>query len=132
MLLLNQDYYLCQISFLRDKHQISNNTQFFIHFFFVRNAKIMNEIKANHNSPLGSQNERLIIVHLFEKIGADSMRHSRTEVARWRMMRQAIRKRRRWLEGQSRRNFRIYKLRKLDTSRKHRALLFVQHIEWNS
>ena len=57
------------------------------------------------------------------------MRHSRTEVARWRMMRQAIRKRRRWLEGQSRR---IYKLRKLDTSRKHRALLFVQHIEWNS
>lgn len=50
------------------------------------------------------------------------MRHSRTEVARWRMMRQAIRKRRRWLEGQSRRNFRIYKLRKLDTSRKHRAL----------
>lgn len=92
----------------------------------------MDENQANHKSPLGSQNERLIIVHLFEKIGADSMRHSRTEVARWRMMRQAIRKRRRWLEGQSRRNFRIYKLRKLDTSRKHRALLFVQHIEWNA
>lgn len=132
MVLLNQDYYLCQISFLKDKHQISNKIQLFIYFFFVRNAQITDEIPANHKSPLGSQNEPPIIVHLFEKIGADSMRHSRTEVARWRMMRQAIRKRRRWLEGQSRRNFRIYKLRKLDTSRKHRALLFVQHIEWNS
>ncbi len=132
MVLLNQDYYLCQISFLKDKHQISNKIQLFIYFFFVRNAQITDEIRANHKSPLGSQNERPIIVYLFEKIGADSMRHSRTEVARWRMMRQAIRKRRRWLEGQSRRNFRIYKLRKLDTSRKHRALLFVQHIEWNS
>lgn len=132
MVLLNQDYYLCQISFLKDKHQISNKIQLFIYFFFVRNAQITDEIPANHKSPLGSQNERPIIVHLFEKIGADSMRHSRTEVARWRMMRQAIRKRRRWLEGQSRRNFRIYKLRKLDTSRKHRALLFVQHIEWDS
>ncbi|MER1923794.1 YciY family protein, partial [Proteus mirabilis] len=52
------------------------------------------------------------------------MRHSRNEVARWRMMRQALRRRRRWLEGQSRRNLRIYQMRKLDTSRKHRALLF--------
>lgn len=60
------------------------------------------------------------------------MRHSRTEVARWRMMRQSIRKRRRWLEGQSRRNFRIYKMRKLDTARKHRALLFIQQIEWTA
>ncbi|HID9529300.1 YciY family protein [Proteus mirabilis] len=57
------------------------------------------------------------------------MRHSRNEVARWRMMRQALR--RRWLEGQSRRNLRIYQMRKLDTSRKHRALLFVQYTELN-
>ena len=65
------------------------------------------------------------------------MRHSRNEVARWRMMRQALRRRRRWLdrksvvEGQSRRNLRIYQMRKLDTSRKHRALLFVQYTELN-
>lgn len=59
------------------------------------------------------------------------MRHSRNEVARWRMMRQALRHRRRWLEGQSRRNLRIYQMRKLDTSRKHRALLFVQYTELN-
>lgn len=59
------------------------------------------------------------------------MRHSRNEVARWRMMRQALRRRRRWLEGQSRRNLCIYQMRKLDTSRKHRALLFVQYTELN-
>ncbi|MBG2759413.1 YciY family protein [Proteus mirabilis] len=59
------------------------------------------------------------------------MRHSRNEVARWRMMRQALRRCRRWLEGQSRRNLRIYQMRKLDTSRKHRALLFVQYTELN-
>ncbi|EMQ2847240.1 YciY family protein [Proteus mirabilis] len=59
------------------------------------------------------------------------MKHSRNEVARWRMMRQALRRRRRWLEGQSRRNLRIYQMRKLDTSRKHRALLFVQYTELN-
>ncbi|MBI6344799.1 YciY family protein [Proteus mirabilis] len=59
------------------------------------------------------------------------MRYSRNEVARWRMMRQALRRRRRWLEGQSRRNLRIYQMRKLDTSRKHRALLFVQYTELN-
>lgn len=59
------------------------------------------------------------------------MRHSRNEVARWRMMRQALRRRRRWLEGQSRRNLRIYQMRKLDTSRKHRVLLFVQYTELN-
>ena len=42
------------------------------------------------------------------------MRHSRPEVARWRMLRQATRRRRRWLESQSRRNIRIFALRKLD------------------
>ncbi|OAT21441.1 YciY family protein [Proteus myxofaciens] len=57
------------------------------------------------------------------------MRHSRNEVARWRMMRQSLRRRRRWLEGQSRRNFRIYRMRKLDTARKHRGVLFVQYTE---
>ncbi len=97
----------------------------------MRNAQRTNKFRSKNNYPLGSQNERPIIHHLFEKIGVDSMRHSRNEVARWRMMRQAIRKRRRWLEGQSRRNLRIYQLRKLDTSKKHRALLFVQLTEWS-
>lgn len=55
------------------------------------------------------------------------MRHSRNEVARWRMMRQSLRRRSRWLEGQSRRNLRIYQMRKLDTSKRHRSLLFVQY-----
>ena len=40
------------------------------------------------------------------------MRHSRPEVARWRMLRQATRRRRRWLESQSRRNIRHFALRK--------------------
>ena len=54
------------------------------------------------------------------------MRHSRPEVARWRMLRQATRRRRRWLESQSRRNIRIFALRKLDIARQRRALLFAQ------
>ncbi|HCR3991805.1 YciY family protein [Morganella morganii] len=53
------------------------------------------------------------------------MRHSRPEVARWRMLRQATR-RRRWLESQSRRNIRIFALRKLDIARQRRSLLFAQ------
>ncbi len=52
------------------------------------------------------------------------MRHSRPEVARWRMLRQATR--RRWLESQSRRNIRIFALRKLDIARQRRSLLFAQ------
>lgn len=54
------------------------------------------------------------------------MRHSRPEVARWRMLRQATRRRRRWLESQSRRNIRIFALRKLDVARQRRSLLFAQ------
>lgn len=54
------------------------------------------------------------------------MRHSRPEVARWRMLRQATRRRRRWLESQSRRNIRIFALRKLDIARQRRWLLFAQ------
>ena len=54
------------------------------------------------------------------------MRHSRPEVARWRMLRQATRRRRRWLESQSQRNIRIFALRKLDIARQRRSLLFAQ------
>lgn len=54
------------------------------------------------------------------------MRHSRPEVARWRMLRQATRRRRRWLESQSRQNIRIFALRKLDIARQRRSLLFAQ------
>ncbi|GAA0333849.1 YciY family protein [Morganella psychrotolerans] len=52
------------------------------------------------------------------------MRHSRPEVARWRMLRQVTRRRRRWLESQSRRNLRIFSLRKLDIAGQRRSLLF--------
>ena len=54
------------------------------------------------------------------------MRHSRPEVARWRMLRQATRRRRRWLGSQSLRNIRIFALRKLDIARQRRSLLFAQ------
>ncbi|MBD2792688.1 YciY family protein [Xenorhabdus sp. 42] len=56
------------------------------------------------------------------------MRHSRNEVGRWRRLRQNIR-RRRWLEDQSRRNLRIYRLRKTDNYKRRRSILFIQHIE---
>ena len=55
------------------------------------------------------------------------MRRSRHEVGRWRMLRQSLRRRRRWLEGHSRRNMRIYAMRKID-HRRH-SLLFTQWIE---
>lgn len=55
------------------------------------------------------------------------MRHSRNEVGRWRMLRQSVRRRRRWLESQSRRNLRIFSLRKMDISRQRRSLLFVHN-----
>ncbi|WP_323836619.1 YciY family protein [Photorhabdus africana] len=58
------------------------------------------------------------------------MKRSRNEVGRWRMLRQNLNRRRRWLEGQSRRNLRIYSLRKLGGYKQRRALLFVQHGEW--
>ncbi|MEQ1975574.1 MULTISPECIES: YciY family protein [Xenorhabdus] len=58
------------------------------------------------------------------------MKHSRREVGRWRMLRQGIRIRRRWSEGQSRRNLRIYALRKADAYKRHRSILFIRNIEW--
>ncbi|MBI6550645.1 YciY family protein [Xenorhabdus lircayensis] len=58
------------------------------------------------------------------------MKHSRNEVGRWRKIRQSIRRRRRWLEDQSRRNFRIYALRKTGAYKRRRSILFVQNIEW--
>ncbi|OKP03254.1 YciY family protein [Xenorhabdus eapokensis] len=58
------------------------------------------------------------------------MKHSRREVGRWRMLRQSICRRRRWLEGQSRRNLRIYALRKADAYKRRRSILFIQNIEW--
>ncbi|WP_086112558.1 YciY family protein [Xenorhabdus beddingii] len=58
------------------------------------------------------------------------MKHNRNEVGRWRMIRQNVRRRRRWLEDQSRRNFRIYKLHKTGSCKHRRSLLFIQNIEW--
>lgn len=42
------------------------------------------------------------------------------------MIRQNIRRRRRWLEGKSRRNLHIYSLRKTNGDRRRRSILFVQ------
>ncbi|PHM74162.1 YciY family protein [Xenorhabdus kozodoii] len=58
------------------------------------------------------------------------MKRSRKEVGRWRMLRQSICRRRRWLEGQSRRNLHIYALRKADAYKRRRSILFIQNIEW--
>ncbi|KLN96720.1 YciY family protein [Moellerella wisconsensis] len=58
------------------------------------------------------------------------MRRSRNEVGRWRMLRQATRRRRRWLEGQSRRNLHIYAMRKIDIYKSRRSLLFTEWNEW--
>ncbi|HEY4469083.1 MAG TPA: YciY family protein [Klebsiella sp.] len=52
------------------------------------------------------------------------MKRSRTEVGRWRMIRQASRRKARWLEGQSRRNMRILSLRKELIKRRRHSLLF--------
>ena len=41
-----------------------------------------------------------------------AMKRSRTEVGRWRMLRQVNRRKARWLEAQSRRNMRILAIRK--------------------
>ncbi|MEX0445285.1 YciY family protein [Xenorhabdus sp. SGI246] len=57
------------------------------------------------------------------------MKKSRNEVGRWRLLRQNIRRRRRWLEGQSRRNSRIYTLRKMDNYKHRRLILFIQNAE---
>lgn len=51
------------------------------------------------------------------------MKRSRTEVGRWRMLRQASRRKSRWLEAQSRRNIRIHAIRKCLVKRQRNALL---------
>ncbi|PHM54230.1 hypothetical protein Xhom_03306 [Xenorhabdus hominickii] len=51
-------------------------------------------------------------------------------MGRWRMIRQSVCRRRRWLESQSRRNVHIYALRKADSDRRRRSILFIQNIEW--
>ncbi|MCS3430192.1 YciY family protein [Klebsiella sp. BIGb0407] len=55
------------------------------------------------------------------------MRRSRTEVGRWRMQRQNQRRRARWLESQSRRNLRIYAIRKHSINHQRNSLLFAIH-----
>jgi len=52
------------------------------------------------------------------------MKRSRTEVGRWRMLRQVSRRKSRWLEAQSRRNMRIHAIRKCGMNRHRNALLF--------
>ncbi|AWD05154.1 hypothetical protein BK800_12090 [Klebsiella aerogenes] len=53
-----------------------------------------------------------------------AMKRSRTEVGRWRMLRQVSRRKSRWLEAQSRRNMRILSIRKCLVKRQRHALLF--------
>jgi len=53
-----------------------------------------------------------------------TMKRSRTEVGRWRMVRQASRRKARWLEGQSRRNMRIHSIRKCVLNHQRNSLLF--------
>ena len=55
------------------------------------------------------------------------MKRSRTEVGRWRMLRQASRRKARWLEGQSRRNMRIHSIRKCILNHQRNTLLFAIH-----
>ena len=52
------------------------------------------------------------------------MKRSRTEVGRWRMLRQMSRRKARWLEAQSRRNMRIHAIRKCGLSHHRNALVF--------
>lgn len=55
------------------------------------------------------------------------MKRSRNEVARWRMLRQAQRKRARWLEGQSRRYRRIHVIRHKLAQQQRRSVLFINY-----
>ncbi|HAT1570578.1 TPA: YciY family protein [Kluyvera cryocrescens] len=52
------------------------------------------------------------------------MKRSRPEVGRWRMLRQASRRKSRWLESQSRRNMRIHAIRKCIVGRQRNCLLY--------
>lgn len=55
------------------------------------------------------------------------MKRSRNEVARWRMLRQAQRKKARWLEGQSRRYRRIHAIRHQLAQQQRRSVLFINY-----
>jgi len=55
------------------------------------------------------------------------MKRSRNEVARWRMLRQAQRKRARWLEGQSQRYRRIHGIRYQLAQQQRRSVLFINY-----
>lgn len=55
------------------------------------------------------------------------MRRSRTEVGRWRMLRQVQRRKARWLEAQSRRNMRIHAIGKCLVNRQRLSLMFSIH-----
>ena len=53
------------------------------------------------------------------------MKRSKKEVARWRMLRQAQRKRTRWLEGQSRRYRRIHVIRQQLAQQHRHSIMFI-------
>jgi len=57
-----------------------------------------------------------------------NMKRSRTEVGRWRMLRQVSRRKARWLEAQTRRNMRIHAIRKCGMTRHRNALLFATQV----
>ena len=64
------------------------------------------------------------LVRTFLRERVVDMKRSRTEVGRWRMLRQVSRRKARWLEAQSRRNMRIHAIRKCGLNRHRNALLF--------
>jgi hypothetical protein len=53
------------------------------------------------------------------------MKRSRTEVGRWRMLRQVSRRKARWLESQSRRNMRILAIRKELVKRQRHSVVYL-------
>lgn len=81
---------------------------------------------ANKNAAkaLVSQIHRSIMQAVFTR-RVVVMKRSRTEVGRWRMLRQVNRRKARWLEAQSRRNMRILAIRKGLVKRQRHALLFI-------
>ncbi|CAO96637.1 YciY family protein [Erwinia tasmaniensis] len=56
------------------------------------------------------------------------MRRGTAEVARWRMIRQAQRRRARWLEGQSRRYGRMHGFRHQPGQQQRRSILFITQV----
>lgn len=80
---------------------------------------------ANKNAAkaMVRQIHRFIIRAVFTR-RVIAMKRSRTEVGRWRMLRQVSRRKSRWLEAQSRRNMRILSIRKSLVKRQRHSLLF--------